>query len=120
MMKSWIVSYAAALGVLCVCDGLWLGLVARNFYKARIGQLLLAEPRWAIAVLFYLVHALGIAVFAVRPALASGSWTNGLLLGALFDSVPTPPMTLPTSPRCVAGRCRLPSPIWPGAPLPRR
>ena len=30
-MKSWLASYAAVLGVLCVCDGLWLGLIARNF-----------------------------------------------------------------------------------------
>ena len=45
-------------------DALWLGVVSREFYKARLGQLLLDQPNWAVAILFYLVHAVGIVVFA--------------------------------------------------------
>jgi uncharacterized membrane protein len=83
-MKSWLASYGTALIVLLCGDAVWLGLVARGFYKARLGPLLLEQPWWAVAILFYLVHALGIVAFAVRPALASGSWATGLQLGALF------------------------------------
>lgn len=83
-MKSLVVSYLAALAALAVLDALWLGVVSREFYKARLGQLLLDRPLWSVAILFYLIHAAGIAVFAVPPAVAAGTWTAAALYGALF------------------------------------
>ena len=83
-MKTWIVGYLAALVALGLLDALWLGFVSREFYKARIGQLLLEQPAWAIAAVFYLIHAAGIVVFATSPALTTGSWTTAALYGALF------------------------------------
>src|SRR5260370_28039100 len=55
--------------------------MSHDFYKARLGQLLLEQPNWYAAILFYLVHALGIVVFAVPLA---GSWVSAALFGALF------------------------------------
>lgn len=83
-MKSLVVSYLAALAALAVLDALWLGVVSREFYKARLGQLLLDRPLWSVAILFYLIHAAGIAVLAVPPAVAAGTWTAAALYGALF------------------------------------
>lgn len=83
-MKSFVVSYLVGLAALAVLDALWLGVVSREFYKARLGQLLLDRPLWSIAILFYLIHAAGIAVFAVPPAVAAGTWTAATLYGALF------------------------------------
>jgi len=83
-MKSWLVTYVSALVVMLVGDALWLGVIGRNFYKARLGQLLLEQPWWAVAILFYLVHAVGIVVFAARPALTANTATTALMLGALF------------------------------------
>lgn len=83
-MKTLLTSYLIALGVLAVLDALWLGLVSREFYKARLGQLLLERPAWGIAILFYLIHAAGVAVFAVPPALSAGTWTAAILYGGLF------------------------------------
>jgi uncharacterized membrane protein len=83
-MTKTLAGYLVALVVLAVLDGLWLGLVAREFYKARLGQLLLDQPVWAVALLFYLVHAAAISVFPVPMALNGGSWTTALIYGALF------------------------------------
>lgn len=83
-MKPIFVSYLAALVALAILDALWLGLVSREFYKARLGQFLLDRPLWSVAVLFYLIHATGIAVFAVPPSLAAGTWIAAVLYGALF------------------------------------
>jgi uncharacterized membrane protein len=83
-MKTWFIGYIAALGTLTVLDALWLGLVSRDFYKARLGQLLLDQPNWPVAILFYLVHTVGIVVFPV--ALAT-SWLGAVLYGALFGFV---------------------------------
>ena len=83
-MKTLVVSYAVALTVLAIVDALWLGVVAREFYKARLGDMLQDRPVWSAAILFYLVHAVGIAVFAVPPSLAAGSWWSAVLYGGLF------------------------------------
>ncbi len=83
-MKTLVVSYAVALTVLAIVDALWLGVVAREFYKSRLGDMLQDKPVWSAAILFYLVHAVGIAVFAVPPALAAGTWWSALLYGGLF------------------------------------
>jgi uncharacterized membrane protein len=83
-MKSFLIGYLAALAALAILDALWLGLVSREFYKARLGQLLLERPVWSVAILFYLIHAAGITVFAVPPSLAAGTWTAAVLYGALF------------------------------------
>ena len=83
-MKTLLTSWLAALVVIAVLDALWLGLVSREFYKARLGQLLLEQPVWSIAILFYLINAAGIAVFAVPPALATGSWITAAIYGAFF------------------------------------
>jgi uncharacterized membrane protein len=83
-MKSLLIGYLVALAVLALLDALWLGVVSRDFYKARLGQLLLDRPLWSVAIVFYLIHAVGIAVFAVPPAVAAGTWPAAVLYGGLF------------------------------------
>jgi uncharacterized membrane protein len=83
-MTKTAVGYLAALAALAVVDALWLGFISRDFYKARLGQLLLEQPVWSIAILFYFVHAAGISLFPVPMALNAGSWTSAILYGALF------------------------------------
>ena len=83
-MKTLFIGYLAALATLAVLDALWLGVVSRDFYKARLGQLLLDQPNWPVAILFYLIHAVGIVVFPVPLA---ASWLSAALYGALFGFV---------------------------------
>src|SRR5258708_27801615 len=90
-MKTYVVGYLAALVTLAILDAAWLGVVSREFYKARLGQLLLEQPHWYAAILFYLIHALGIVVFAVPLAT---SWISAVLLGALFGFCVYPPSDL--------------------------
>ncbi|MBS0546282.1 MAG: DUF2177 family protein [Proteobacteria bacterium] len=83
-MSKNVAGYLAALLALAVLDALWLGLISREFYKARLGQLLLEQPVWSIALLFYLIHAVGMMVFPVPMALSGGTWLTAALYGALF------------------------------------
>ena len=80
-VKTYLVGYVAVLVTLAILDALWLGVASREFYKARLGQLLLEQPNWYAAILFYLIHALGIVVFAVPLA---ESWASAMFYGALF------------------------------------
>jgi uncharacterized membrane protein len=83
-MKTLFAGYIAALATLAILDAVWLGFVSREFYKARLGQLLLDQPNWPVAILFYLIHAAGIVAFALPPSLTWGAWTGAVLYGALF------------------------------------
>ena len=76
--------YAVTLVIFFAIDLVWLGVVAKNFYRQHIGHLLSANVNWAAAVLFYLVYIAGIVVFAVRPAIDAGSAARAVTLGALL------------------------------------
>jgi len=65
-------------------DLLWLGLVARGFYRDQIGFLLAERTNWLAAGLFYLIYLLGLSYFVLYPALAKGSWQSALLNGFFF------------------------------------
>jgi uncharacterized membrane protein len=80
-MKLFAIGYFVAFGTLVVLDALWLGLAARHFYQNRLAGLLLEQMNWPPAILFYLIHPVGIAVFALPLA---GSWISAALYGALF------------------------------------
>ena len=78
------VAYLATLVVFAIVDTLWLGVVARPFYRAELGDLLAPEIKLWAAVLFYLVYSAGIVVFAVLPAIRAESPVTALVMGALF------------------------------------
>ncbi len=79
--------YAIALLVFFAIDMIWLGLVAKDFYRAQIGTLLKPDVNWAAAIIFYLIFIAGLVVFVISPAMEKGSWIHALLFGALFGFV---------------------------------
>jgi uncharacterized membrane protein len=76
--------YLATLAAFLAVDMLWLGLVARGFYRAQIGFLLSPSPNWVAAFVFYLLFVGGLLYFAILPGLQAGSLSKALLHGALF------------------------------------
>lgn len=86
-MKTNLIAYGFTAVVFLILDGIWLGLVARNFYRSQMGDLMAPDPSIAAATAFYLVFVFGLVWFAVSPALASGSWTTALVNGALLGLV---------------------------------
>ena len=79
--------YLATLIAFLAIDMVWLGLVARTFYRNYLGFLLAPTTNWIAAVLFYLLFILGILVFVVVPGLQDNSLKDTLLRGALFGLV---------------------------------
>ena len=76
--------YAVTLPVFFAIDLVWLGVVAKSFYRQHLGHLLADQVNWPAAILFYLVFIAGIVFFAVKPALEVNSATRALAYGALF------------------------------------
>lgn len=74
--------YAVTAPILLAIDLVWLGLVAKDFYRSRLGELMRPDPRWGAALLFYLLYVAALLVFAVQPALERSSLGRATVLGA--------------------------------------
>jgi uncharacterized membrane protein len=80
-------TYVSALVAFLAIDLIWLGIVARGFYRRQIGFLLADQVNWWAALGFYLLFVAGVLVFAVGPALEARSPRKALLLGGFFGLV---------------------------------
>ena len=76
--------YALTVPVFFIIDMLWLGVIARGFYRRQLDFILNPQVNWAAAIVFYLMYIVGILFFAVRPAVIHNSWTQAVFLGAMF------------------------------------
>jgi uncharacterized membrane protein len=76
--------YGFTIPIFFIFDIIWLGIVARGFYRRNLGFILSPKVNWAAAVVFYLIYIAGILIFAVRPAVNQNSWHQAVGLGALF------------------------------------
>ncbi len=79
--------YLTALAVFLALDAVWLGLVARGFYRTHLGPLMRPDVNWGAALLFYLLFIVGLLVFAVLPGLERQSLGRAVGLGALFGLI---------------------------------
>ncbi len=79
--------YGITLAIFFAIDMVWLGAVAKGFYRKHLGYLMAPKVVWPAAVLFYLLFIAGLVVFAVRPGLAAGAPGKALLLGAFLGLV---------------------------------
>jgi uncharacterized membrane protein len=82
---------AAALGALAfmVLDGLWLGVVMKNFYRDQLAPIARLSggsiaPNWPAALVVYVMLGTGIAFFVIPRAAAA---PMAALYGALFGLV---------------------------------
>ncbi len=79
--------YGIALPVFFVIDMVWLGLVAKGFYREQIGYLMKTNVNWVAAIIFYLLFIVGLVVFVLQPAVEKGSWMHALVFGAMFGLI---------------------------------
>lgn len=87
VMTDFLIAFVAALLAMAVIDGLWLGLVARSFYRRHLGSLMADRPNWTAAVAFYLLYVVGVTVFAALPGAEAESLTDAAWRGGLFGLV---------------------------------
>ena len=64
-------AYGVALVVMGVLDALWLGWLAREFYKQELGALMTDSVRVVPAALYYLLYPAAVVYLALTPAPAS-------------------------------------------------
>ncbi len=80
MIKQFLVAFVTFLLV----DGLWLTVVAKNFYAKHLGYLMAPKPNLTAALIFYLIYIFTLVVLILAPALQKGSLSTAIWTGALF------------------------------------
>jgi uncharacterized membrane protein len=87
IMKAFLLHYLVSGLSFLALDAVWLSIMGPALYRPQLGSLMLEKFVLVPAIAFYLVYPVGIAVFAVGPALQAASGTlalgYGLLLGFL-------------------------------------
>ena len=81
-MKRFAVVYLGTLIILLPLDLLFLGTIGKKLFVENVGDMTLATPRIAPAVLFYVLYLVGLVIF-VNGA-APSNWVHNLQYGALF------------------------------------
>ncbi len=66
-MSDFLKPYLAAVLVVGLLDALWLGWLARDFYRDAIGAQMVEQVRWVPALLFYVGFPAALVALAVYP-----------------------------------------------------
>ena len=55
------------LSIMLILDGIWLGLIAKQFYSTHIGHLMSSQVNWSAAVVFYLLFGFSLVFLILLP-----------------------------------------------------
>ena len=83
-MRKTAIVYFAILATVCVGDFVWLGFIAKDFYRRQIGDLMLPTPGWPAAAAFYLLFAAAIHFFTGPSGFAPASLAKATVVGAIL------------------------------------
>lgn len=83
-MNKYLVTYAGTAITMVALDMLWLGLVAKPLYQQGIGHLMADKFNAPAGILFYLLYAVGVVIFAVSPHTGGYSFGKTAAMAALF------------------------------------
>ena len=79
-----LVGYIGALVAFVAADMVWLGIMVGRVYRPTLANIMAANVNLPAAAVFYLILPIGLTIFAVAPAVKSGSLGSALVHGALF------------------------------------
>ena len=82
-----LLTYVISVPVFFVIDMIWLGVIARGFYRKALEPLLTPNINWTAAFLFYFLFLVGVLVFALLPGLEKRSLFHTLAMAALFGFI---------------------------------
>ena len=76
--------YIVTAALFFAIDILWLGVIAKNFYKRHLGRFFRDRVNWTAASIFYCLYILGIIIFAILPGMNFDSMVRTVILGMLY------------------------------------
>ncbi len=82
-----LLTYAVSVPVFFAVDMIWLGVIAKGFYRKALEPLLTPNINWIAAIIFYFLFLAGILIFALIPGMAKRSLGYTVLMAALFGFI---------------------------------
>jgi len=82
-ITTFLTLYAISVPLFFIIDLLWLGVIAKSFYRSQLGHLM-GDINWSAAIIFYLLFLVGLTYFAIYPAAQTDSVLTAFGLGLLF------------------------------------
>ena len=86
-LGQYLLVYFISLAVFLAVDILWLGVIAKNFYRNQLSSLMLSKIKWPPALIFYAVYIFGILVLVISPAIDKSSFAQAFSAGALLGLI---------------------------------
>lgn len=83
----WTKIYFIIMLLFFVIDIIWLGVVAKNFYRQQLGDLLLTDYNWSAAICFYALFLLGLLYFVIASLPLDSSLGQIIFRSAFFGVV---------------------------------
>jgi uncharacterized membrane protein len=80
----YIILFGVTTAIFFLIDMIWLGAVAKNFYREKLAFVFTGEVNWAAAFIFYFIYIVGILYFVVIPGTIHHDWQKVLLSGAFL------------------------------------
>lgn len=82
-----LIDYLLTFLIMLGLDGIWLGVIAKEFNKKYLGPLLRDKYLLLPALIFYLIYAVGLLYFVINPGWDSKNFFKVVLSGALLGLV---------------------------------
>jgi len=82
-----LLTYAVSVPVFFAVDMVWLGVIAKGFYRKALEPLLAPTVNWPAAIIFYLLFLVGILLFALLPGMEKKSLAHTVAMAALFGFI---------------------------------
>jgi len=82
-----LITFVLTFAIFIVIDLIWLGVIARTFYKNQLGHLMAERVNWTAAIVFYSLFIVGLVVFVINPAIDASSVARAFMLGGLFGLI---------------------------------
>ncbi len=79
--------FVAMIFAFLLVDLLWLGVIAKSFYRQELALHITDRFNWYAAITFYILFIAGMIFFSVIPAQKFDSWAIVALYGALYGLI---------------------------------
>ena len=86
-LAEYIKAYIITLIIFFAVDLVWLGVIAKDMYRNKIGFIMKDSFNMTAAVAFYMVFIIGLIFFVINKAVIMGSWQYALFAGMFFGFI---------------------------------
>ncbi|MEJ2649482.1 MAG: DUF2177 family protein [Sedimentisphaerales bacterium] len=86
-MSRIFITYIVSVPVFFIVDMIWLGVIAKGFYRKALEPLITPNINWIAAIIFYLLFLVGVLIFALLPGMEKRSLVYTIAMAALFGFI---------------------------------